>query len=419
MSRQCTDDANDLLRDEDRRVRALTAHLPVTTPDWIIELTRAADQFLVARHDGFGNAEGASIIAGYPWFTDWSRDTMLSLTGITLGRPELAAKIITTYATHLDRGMLPNRFLEDPSQTEFNSVDAALLFIYALGELHARRPSLPLIERLMPSCLAIVENYLHGTRHGIRSDPDDGLISAGEPGVQLTWMDAKVGDWVVTPRCGKPVEINALWYNALRCVADFCRELGRSTEAARLHSLAESVRLGFRRYWNAGLGCLYDVLDGPESPLDDAIRPNQILAIGLPYSPLEAQQAKSILEVCAQELFTPVGLRSLSPRDAAYRANYGGGPWERDGAYHQGTVWTWPLGFFIRAHLKLYGDPIAARSYLDGIRSQMDQGIVGSVGEIFDAEPPHAPRGCYSQAWSVAEVLHAWDACQGHTGSSR
>jgi predicted glycogen debranching enzyme len=375
---------------------------------WRQHLVLAADQFIVGRElpDEPG---GRTIIAGYPWFGDWGRDTMISLPGLTLvtGRYDIARRVLRTFARLVDRGMLPNRFPDEGGQPEYNTVDATLWFLEALRACYAAADDDTLLRDLFPVLSAIVEWHARGTRHNIHLDPEDGLLYAGEPGVQLTWMDAKIDQWVVTPRIGKPVEINALWYNALRSMAGFSRQLGQPAD--RYRRMAERARAGFTRFWNEGLDCCYDVLDGPDGP-DASLRPNQLLAVSLFHSPLDADQQRSVVDVCARHLVTSHGLRSLTAEDPAYVGRYGGDQRQRDGAYHQGTVWAWMIGPFVNAHLRVYGDPERARSFLRPLIQHLADHAVGSISEIFDGDPPFAPRGCIAQAWSVAEVLRAWEA---------
>ncbi len=375
-------------------------------PEWIEQLTLAADQFIV-RRAGPGDPKGHSVIAGYPWFGDWGRDTMIALPGLTLatGRPEVARAILTTFARYVDQGMLPNRFDDTGEGAEYNTVDAALWYIEAIRAYHAATGDEATLGALFPVVEDLVSWYAKGTRYGIGVDSDDGLLAAGEPGVQLTWMDAKVGDRVITPRMGKPVEINALWYNALRAVAAFARRLRRDPRT--YDQMAERIRVGFARFWNADASCCYDVLDGPDGH-DASVRPNQILAVSLPESPLTADQQRAVVEVCARKLLTSHGLRSLAPDDARYIGRYHGDVTARDAAYHQGTVWGWLVGPFALAHLRVYRDPAAARCFLDPMARHLAAAGLGSLSEIFDGDPPFEPRGCIAQAWTVAEVLRAW-----------
>ncbi len=388
-------------------------------PDWIQHLVLAADQFIVNRDSEIQNPKskiGKSVIAGYPWFGDWGRDTMIALPGLTLatGRPDVAATILRTFARYVDQGMLPNRFPDEGQAPEYNTADATLWYLNAiyrfeqyLSERHDPAEQ-SLVSNLYPTLVEIIEWHVRGTRYGIRVDEADDLLCAGEAGVQLTWMDAKVENWVVTPREGKPVEINALWYNALRIMAEFAERLNRPDDAARWTALAERVGNSFRqRFWRADGGYLYDVIDGPNGN-DPALRPNQLFAVSLPFSPLAPDQARQVVDKCAASLLTSHGLRSLASNYPAYAGQYGGDRWQRDGAYHQGTVWGWLIGPFVEAHYKVYGDAETARSFLRPFAHHLADHGVGSISEIFDGNPPHTPRGCIAQAWSVAEVLRVW-----------
>ncbi|MCB9421586.1 MAG: amylo-alpha-1,6-glucosidase [Ardenticatenaceae bacterium] len=375
-------------------------------PASIRQLILAADQFVVKRPTP-RDANGRSIIAGYHWFSDWGRDTMISLPGLTLttGRPAIAASILRTYAQFVDMGMIPNRFPDVGEKPEYNTVDATLWYVEAVRAYYQATGDRQLLVELFPVLKDILKWYERGTRYNIQMDKTDALIYAGEAGVQLTWMDAKVGDWVVTDRIGKPVEINALWYNALRTMAEFARQL--SEPSGQYDALADRVRMGFGRFWNHQMGYCYDILDGPDGN-DLSLRPNQLLAISLPHSPLTPVQQRSAVDACARHLLTAHGLRSLSSDDAAYIGHYGGDQLERDGAYHQGTVWGWLIGPFVSAHLRVYKDPAQAQSYLYPLLHHLADHGVGSLGEIFDGDPPFTPRGCIAQAWSVAEVLRTW-----------
>jgi predicted glycogen debranching enzyme len=393
------------LEREMRRQQALLKTLPAPTPDWIRQLTLAADQFIVAR----ANSSGRTVIAGYPWFSDWGRDTMIALPGLALatGRTADAAAILRTFAGAASEGMLPNLFPDSGATPEYNTVDATLWYFHAIAAyLDATRDRKLLVD-LFPVLCDIVAWHRRGTRYGIRVDTSDGLLRAGEPGVQLTWMDAKIGDWVVTPRSGKPVEINALWHYALSAMARWARSLGESAAAADYERDARRVAASFaEKFWYAEGGYLYDVVDAP----DTSLRPNQIFAASLGNGLLDAERARAVVDVCARELLTPVGLRSLARGDAAYAPRYGGGPRDRDSVYHQGTVWSWLLGPFALAHYRVYGDAAQALRYLEGMAPHLGEGCLGSVSEIFDAEPPHSPRGCFAQAWGVSETLRAWHA---------
>jgi predicted glycogen debranching enzyme len=369
-------------------------------------LRRAGDAYLVRR------GAGKTIVAGYPWFTDWGRDTFIALRGLCLatGRLDEARSILLQWASLVSEGMLPNRFVDQGDAPEFNSVDASLWYIIAVHEylqaIDAAGGKTPAAERkvLADAVTAILEGYSRGTRFGIRLAPD-GLLAAGEPGVQLTWMDAKVGDWVVTPRIGKPVEIQALWLNALRIAGQFT---GRYRDV-----LERGLRAFNDRFWNPLDRCLYDVIDHDHRPgtADPSLRPNQVLAIGgLPYAVLDDQHARAVVDTVESRLWTPVGLRTLPQDDARYIARYQGDVRSRDGSYHQGTVWPWLLGPFVEAWVRVRGNTPAVRRearrrFLDPMLEHLGQAGLGHVSEIADAESPHTPRGCPFQAWSVAEAL--------------
>ncbi|KEF41425.1 MAG: glycogen debranching protein [Cyanobium sp. CACIAM 14] len=370
-------------------------------------LTRAADAYLVRR------GEGRTVIAGYPWFTDWGRDTFIALRGLCIasGRLEEAKGILLAWASQVSEGMLPNRFAEQGDHPEFNSVDAALWFCVAVHELlaAAQRGERPLAagerERLAAAVAAILAGYGRGTRFGIRRDAD-GLLAAGQAGLQLTWMDAKVGEWVVTPRIGKPVEIQALWVNALEIGA----ALGERARAAEARQAREAFQA---RFWNPERRCLFDVVDADHVPgtADPTLRANQILAVGgLPFPVLDGERAAAVVETVERELLTPLGLRSLAPGEPGYRAHYEGGVLERDGAYHQGTVWPWLMGPFVEAWLRVRGGSEEARRearrrFLAPLLEHLADAGLGHVSEITDAEAPFTPRGCPFQAWSVGEAL--------------
>ncbi|HEX6144724.1 MAG TPA: amylo-alpha-1,6-glucosidase [Geminicoccaceae bacterium] len=371
-------------------------------------LHRSADQYVVRR------GSGRTIVAGYPWFTDWGRDTFISLRGFMLlpGGLELARDILSAWAPAVSEGMLPNRFPDAGDVPEYNSVDASLWYvIVAQAFLDAADASgLALADReraaLDGAIASIIAGYRSGTRFGIRMD-DDGLIAAGVPGVQLTWMDAKIGDWVVTPRVGKPVEIQALWLNLLAAAAT------RSPELSDLHRRAAA---SFRdRFWNAERGCLFDVVDVDHvaGRNDDTIRPNQIFAVGgLPHALFEGEQARRVVEVVERDLLTPLGLRSLAPGEPGYRPHFGGGVTERDSAYHQGTVWPWLIGPFVEAWLRVReGEADAPREadqrFLAPLRAHLATAGLGHVSEVADAEAPYTPGGCPFQAWSLAALLRA------------
>jgi predicted glycogen debranching enzyme len=376
-------------------------------PPWLSQLALAADQFLVKRSIP-GESSGHSIIAGYHWFGAWGRDTMISLPGISLstGRPEFARDILLAFSKFVDRGMLPNNFPDSGGKPEYNTIDASLWYFEAIRQYFEETRDLSTLQLLFPILGAMIEAHVAGTRYNIHVDPADGLLYGGGPGVQLTWMDAKIGDWVVTPRTGKPVEINALWINALESMAQFARILKLS--ATRFETLGVSAKQSFAKFWNPLRNYCFDVIDSPGIGNDASLRPNQILAVSLPFSPLTSEQQKSTVDICCSELLTPFGLRSLSPKEPGYKPHYHGGPRERDAAYHQGTVWAWLLGPFALAHFRVYQDKPAARALLETLAQAISIYGLGSLGEVYDAEAPHAPGGCIAQAWSVAELLRSW-----------
>ncbi|MFN0060335.1 MAG: amylo-alpha-1,6-glucosidase [Planctomycetota bacterium] len=399
----------------DREIIEISATAEPTSaapPGWIRQLMLAAQQFVVTRP--LSDDPGAlSLIAGYPWFSDWGRDTMIALPGLTLsvGRPEIARNILRSFARFFDQGMLPNVFPDHSGSTtlapEYNTVDATLWYFEAVRQYFAATRDRETLAALYPTLVESIDWHVRGTRYGIGRDPQDGLLRAGVDGVQLTWMDAKVGDWVVTPRIGKPVEVNALWLNALATTAKFARILGHPPHD--FERLAAEARRGFARFWNPARRHLYDVLDGPTGS-DETLRPNQIIAMSLPECPLPTAHQRAVLEKVAQTLVTPFGLRSVDPAHPQYCPRYEGGPRERDRAYHQGTVWGWLIGPYALAHARVYRDPGAARALLEPMAAHLFDGCAGSLSEIFDGDFPHAPRGCFAQAWTVAEVLRAWTA---------
>jgi predicted glycogen debranching enzyme len=369
-------------------------------------LHRAADTYIVQR------ASGRTIIAGYPWFTDWGRDTCIALRGLCLstGRLKDARDILGAWARTISAGMLPNHFVEQSGAPEYNSVDASLWFVIAVDALLRAaatvRPAIPRKERerLLDTVQTILTEYARGTRHGIRLDAD-GLLAAGAPGVPLSWMDVKIGDWVVTPRVGKPVEVEALWLNALA--------IGAATDERWREPLERGRRAFAGRFWNAERGCLYDVIDvdHKSGESDARVRPNQIFAVGgLPLALLEGERAARVVAVVEQLLLTPLGLRTLAPDDPDYHPRYAGDQITRDAAYHQGTAWPWLLGPFVDAWLRVHSDTPATRAearrrFLDPLTLHLDQAGLGHISEIADAEPPFTPRGCPFQAWSVGEAL--------------
>jgi predicted glycogen debranching enzyme len=398
-----TVDADHLARDEQRRRTAI--RVSRTRDALVADLWQAADAYLSVR------GSGQTIVAGYPWFTDWGRDAFVSLPGLCLvtGRYDIAWQIIEAFAQAISRGMVPNRFPDVGEQPEYNTIDASLWFIDALDRYLAYTGDLARIQAIgWPAVRAIVDGYRHGTRFNIRLD-HDGLIAWGEPGAQLTWMDAKVGEWVVTPRQGKPVEIQALWIRALS-VAEVLAEHGgesRYAESCR-QDRSRAIRSFQQRFWYGAGGYLYDVIDGPDGD-DPALRPNQLYAVALCEDLLTPERARAVLDVVEAQLLTPVGLRTLAPTDPRYQAHCEGTVAQRDGAYHQGTVWPFLLGVFVSAWLKVHGRGPAqrahARQFLDGVAVHLQDACLGQISEIFDGDAPHAPRGCVAQAWSVAEPL--------------
>jgi predicted glycogen debranching enzyme len=381
-------------------------------PGWIRQLILAADQFVVKRDlaDSTEVTDGKTIIAGYHWFGDWGRDTMIALPGLTLatGRADIAKQILLSFARYIDGGMLPNNFPDAGGRPEYNTVDAALWFFEAVRQYFAATRDTETLDRLFPVMAQMIDAHVAGTRYQIHVDQADGLLYAGEPGVQLTWMDAKVGDWVVTPRIGKPVEINALWFNALETMAGLASAAKQSAEP--FVQLAARAKQSFAKFWNSSAGYCYDVIDAPGIGNDATLRPNQIFAVSLPQSPLSAEQQKAVVDICARRLLTSHGLRSLAQSESGYQGHYGGGVRERDGAYHQGTVWGWLLGPFVLAYLRVYADRAAAMSFLEPLGKQIHSHGLGTLSEIFDSDAPFTPRGCIAQAWTVAEVLRAWRA---------
>ncbi len=388
----------------DRRKAVLTAS--AIDDEFVRTLVAAADQYIVARGDQ------RTVIAGYHWFGDWGRDTMIALPGLTLvtGRADVAKSILLAFARHVDRGMLPNRFPDAGEQPEYNTVDATLWFFEAVRALLHYTGDYTFVHTNLYDVLTdIIGWHVGGTRYAIRME-EDGLLASGEAGVQLTWMDAKVGDWVVTPRYGKAVEIQALWYNALRVMERLADKFGDKPREKRYGEMAALANGSFNRvFWNEAAGCLYDVVSGEAR--DGSIRPNQIFAVSLPHTMLSREKAKRVVDGVERDLLTPYGLRTLAPGDPQYRGRYEGNQWSRDGAYHQGTVWAWLMGPFITAYMNLYGRTSEGRqkamNWLAGFREHVHDAGLGQVSEIFDGDAPHQPRGCIAQAWSVAELLRS------------
>ena len=388
-------------------------------PPAVQQLVLAADQFIVARTGDSDEQKdtsaapasaGKTVIAGYHWFNDWGRDTMIALPGLTLatGRPDDAATILRTFARYLADGLLPNNFPDSAGVVPgYNTVDATLWYVHAIRAYERATSDRTLVDTLLPAVRDIAEQHIAGTRYGIGVDPADGLLRAGEPGVQLTWMDAKIGDWVVTPRTGKPVEINALWYNLLRTLASWLRERG-DAQAQRYDTMADQARDSFRaRFAHPDRDHLADVVDGPDGD-DWTLRPNQIFAVSLPHPLLDGTAAERVVSAIGRALFTSYGLRSLGPNQPAYRGDYGGDAYRRDSGYHQGPAWTWLLGAFVEAHYRVYDDRDAALTLLRPIEDHLRDAGLGSVSELLEGDTPHVPRGCVAQAWGVAEVLRVW-----------
>ena len=410
-----------LFAEIERRRRLLAAPPAPAHTRFGAELTLAADQFIIipagrveeaARARASGD-EVRTVIAGYHWFTDWGRDTMIGLEGLTLttGRFAEAGWILRTFAHYVRDGLIPNMFPEGEREGLYHTADATLWFFHALDRYLRATSDRETLRLILPVLRDIVRRHIQGTRFGISVDPHDGLLGQGAPGYQLTWMDAKVGDWVVTPRRGKAVELNALWYNALRLLAEWVSDESASNEpeAESLVERAEKFRQTFNhRFWYAEGGYLYDVVDGERGD-DPACRPNQLLSFSLKYAVLDEDKWRPTLDVVTRRLLTPVGLRSLSPEHPDYKSTYDGDLRARDAAYHQGTVWAWLIGPFIDAWLKVHpGQYQGARRFLEGFEEHLDEACVGSISEIFDAEDKFAARGCIAQAWSVAEVLRCY-----------
>jgi predicted glycogen debranching enzyme len=405
--------------ENERRVRLLAIAGPRATVagEMSEQLVLAADQFLIHPHTRVADEarvraagdEPRTVIAGYHWFTDWGRDTMISLEGLTLvtGRHREAGNILRTFASYIRDGLIPNLFPEGEHGGLYHTADATMWFFHAIWRYLQATRDRETVRTMIPRLLDIVDHHVRGTKFNIHVDPRDGLLAQGEPGYQLTWMDAKVGDWVVTPRRGKAVEINALYYNALRILEQLLLTEGDQANARRMDELAARCRTSFNeRFWYAEGEYLYDVVDAEGGGNDPSLRPNQIFAISLDFPVLDEARWHRVVDVVAQELLTPVGLRSLSRNDPNYKAAYDGDLRARDAAYHQGTVWSWLIGPFIDAWLKVHPkDTAGARRFLEGFRPHLGDACIGTISEVFDADPPFTPRGCAAQAWGVAEVL--------------
>jgi predicted glycogen debranching enzyme len=389
------------------------------TPLSVRQLVLAADQFIVTRcaaaggptaAPAGGGETGHTVIAGYPWFTDWGRDTMIALPGLTLctGRFDVARQVLRTWARYVDRGMIPNRFPDQGDALEYHTADATLWYLWAIDRYVRATGDRQTLAELFPVMCDIVDWHLRGTRHNIHVG-DDGLVCAGESGVNLTWMDAKTGSRVITPRMGKPIELSALWHDGLCNLARLAHWLGQPAE--RYERLAGQTRASFARFWNPARGCCFDVLDGPDGP-DASLRPNQVFAVSLEHSPLAPGQQQAVVAACERELVTWFGLRTLAPGEPAYHPRYVGDWAARDEAYHQGTAWGWLLGPFVIADFRIHQDAARARDWLEPMLGQLWVHGVGSLSEVFDGAAPHEPNGCIAQAWSVAETLRAWRETQ-------
>lgn len=412
-----------------RRQRLIAAAHPQVQEGPASELVLTADSFIIAPTTRVADAARAhaaggdirTIIAGYHWFTDWGRDTMISLDGLTLatGRFAEASYILRTFAHYIRDGLIPNMFPEGKAEGLYHTADATLWFFEAVNRYMAATADTTTLRQILPRLVDIVNHHIRGTRFNIGVDPEDGLIRQGEQGYQLTWMDAKVGDWVVTPRRGKAVEINALWYNALRLLSGWLISENCDDQARPILELADMVYESFnRRFWYEAGGYLYDVVDGEEGD-DPAFRPNQLFAVSLPNPVLDRSRWERVVELVRERLLTPVGLRSLSADHPDFKMRYRGDRYTRDAAYHQGTVWSWLIGPFIDAWIKVHPERrIEARKFLEGLIAHLDHGCFGSISEVFDADPPFKPGGCISQAWSVAEVLRCWVKTGAEEGST-
>jgi predicted glycogen debranching enzyme len=376
----------------------------------------AADQFVVfpgsrVEEDALARASGdeaKTVIAGYHWFTDWGRDTMISLEGLTIctGRLNEARSILRTFSNYIRDGLLPNLFPEGQRKALYHTADATLWYFCALDRYYRATEDRDTLMTLYPILKGVIDHHVGGTHFGIGVDPEDGLLRAGADGYQLTWMDAKVDDWIVTPRRGKPVEIQALWFNALRLMAEWAESLGEKPD--QWARMAERAYRSFNaRFWNEEAGYLVDVVDGEQGD-DLSLRPNQIFSFSLRHPVLDEGKRRAVVDVVVDKLLTPVGLRTLAPGHRDYKPMYFGDLRARDAAYHQGTVWAWLIGHFVEAWLRVYKDKQQARAMLKGFQGQLRENGIGTINEIFDAEPPYHPRGCIAQAWSVAEVLRAW-----------
>jgi len=419
-------DAEAIIETEQKRLQqVLTRAFPSLQEGWMAHLVLAADQFIIkpeprlTEHQVEGSENSAcSVIAGYHWFTDWGRDTMISLEGLVLctGRYDEARTILHTFGRYIHHGLLPNHFPEGNAQAIYNTIDATLWFFHAIHRYIEVTGDRETLKILFPTLQEIIHYHLTGTDFNIRVDPDDGLLQGGAAGYALTWMDAKVDEWVVTPRRGKPVEIQALWYNALRLMEQWSTEFSiPSTDYA---SWAEKVYRSFNeKFWNPSQGFLYDLLDEKDQP-DETLRPNPLFSISLTHPVLRSDRWESVVRVVNDRLLTLVGVRTLDPTHPDYHPRYIGNRRERDAAYHQGMVWAWLIGPFLDAWMKVYNDRARARTLLHGFEAHLRDAGIGTISEIFDGEFNHLPRGCIAQAWSVAELLRLWVATEGPAPST-
>ena len=392
---------------EMQRIRSLTDRLP-RADSFFETLASVADTFLVRRK----STNMKSVIAGYHWFADWGRDSMISIPGLTLvtKREEEGKEIVRTFLTNLKDGLIPNTLPDGGSEPDYHAADASLWLIYACHAIYSETGSLDFVSILYPKLQEIVLSYVRGTRYGIRME-EDGLVSAGDENTSLTWMDARIDGKPVTPRFGKPVELSALWYNALCSMESFARNLNKESDAHSFQTIADMVKTSFnQKFWDDDRKCLHDVL--VDNNGDARTRPNQILSLSLPYPVLAENRWRDVLRVVEAELLTPVGLRSLSPLDPDYRGTYTGTKNERSLAYHQGSAWPWLLGPFVTAYVRVFSAEPKTLSFVRQLYTpfikRMQEAGVGSISEIYDGEPPNTARGCISQAWNVAELLRSY-----------
>ncbi|KAB8033537.1 amylo-alpha-1,6-glucosidase [Fluviispira multicolorata] len=385
------------------------------TPQWISQILYSAEHFIVKRENQ-NDSDSKSILAGYHWFGDWGRDTMISLPGLccATGQYSIAKSILENYAKYLDQGMIPNRFSDYGETPEYNTVDATLWYIEAIANYFKYTNDIKFLKYIYPVLKEIIDSYFKGTRFNIKCDIKDGLIYAGEKGLQLTWMDAKANNVVFTERIGKPIEVNALWYNALKNMIEYSKILNIKNEF--YFELSEKIELNFIKYWDDNLQYCYDVIDSPEGN-DNSLRPNQIIALSLPFCPLNSFQKKSIIDICGKKLLTLYGLRSLAKDSANYKGKYIGDHFTRDASYHQGTSWSWLLGVYAIAYFNVTHNASVALGFVEPLAKHLNESGVGFISEIFDGDSPYQARGCIAQAWGVAETLRAWKIISPHVDS--